>query len=146
MLVAAVLIVVAFLYWQRHLSRQPPSPSAIPVLLPLRLFSAGHGKLAYLYACAFMVWASTDVSLKKPWTDRQALQVNVTFYFQNVQHLDPFQAALRFLPVPVVGILACVSQVLHLADQTGRCRATSNTSPRSHDDLLRLRADMVSWS
>ena len=62
MLVAAVIILVAFLYWQRYLSRQAPSATAIPVLLPLRLFSVGRGKLAYLYACAFFVWASTDVS------------------------------------------------------------------------------------
>lgn len=40
------------------------------------------------------------------WGSFNALETILTFYFQDVQHLNPTEASLRFLPAPVSGAIS----------------------------------------
>ena len=51
------------------------------------------------------VFTSIRINVILIWSAFDAFEQIVNFFFQDVQHLSPLQAAVRFLPGPVSGVL-----------------------------------------
>lgn len=92
LIVVAVLLVAAFVLWQRHLektARRTP-------LVKLSVFKSLHFSVAMVVM--FLFFACFNGYL-----------VFITYHFQDYQGLSAIQTTLRFIPTGVVGVLtACI--------------------------------------
>ena len=93
LLIVSVLLLVAFFLWERYITTH----STRPPLMRLQLWTRANGRLAAVYMIGFVSWMGFVT-----------LSFHATLFYQQVQGLDPIQAFIRFLPMPVSGVLCNV--------------------------------------
>ncbi|KAI9036808.1 uncharacterized protein KD926_001263 [Aspergillus affinis] len=88
LLILSFIVLAIFVLWvgrQERLNR--------PALIPNSLWR--HKVFSCICINVFCVWAAFN-----------AFEQFQNFFFQEIQHISPFDSALRFLPMPVAGALA----------------------------------------
>jgi hypothetical protein len=90
LLVIGVALVGVFLGWEYHLIHR----TSFPPLMPLDIWMRAHGQFAAMQAVAFMEWACFTT-----------LTLWAMLYYQNYVGLNPMLTMIRFLPMPVTGII-----------------------------------------
>ena len=93
LLVISVLLLIAFFIWERYIT----SHSSRPPLMRLQLWTRANGRLAAVYLIGCVSWMGFV-----------SLGFHATLFYQQAQGLSPLQALLRFLPMPVSGVLCNV--------------------------------------
>lgn len=92
LIVVAVVLIVVFVLWQRHLEKAAGGHTQTPLMKVSVFrnprFGAGMCIMALFFACF------------------NGYLIFVTYYYQDYQGLSPIQTTLRFLPTGVVGLLA----------------------------------------
>ncbi|KAJ3478401.1 hypothetical protein NLG97_g8591 [Lecanicillium saksenae] len=92
LIIVAVALVTAFIFWERHLEKKNKSPP----LLKVSVFQNGRFSASMGVMC--MLFASFNGYL-----------VYTTIFYQDYQGLSALQTTLRFIPTGVVGVLMAVS-------------------------------------
>ncbi|TFK24819.1 efflux protein [Coprinopsis marcescibilis] len=100
LLIVGVILVTAFVFWQRYLEKiqnDPNAPYSVftpPPLMKVSIWARGNGRFAAMMMIAFVEWCSFMA-----WT------FWVQLYFQNYMQLSPLQTVIRILPMSVSGII-----------------------------------------
>ncbi|KAL1407970.1 hypothetical protein Q8F55_004767 [Vanrija albida] len=96
----SIVLIAAFFVWQWHLINR----TRFPPLLSLALFTRARGRLGAYYFVGFVAW-----------TGFASISYHVNLYYQQVKLTGPLGAVVRFLPVPVSGVICniIVAQVIH---------------------------------
>ncbi|PPQ92095.1 hypothetical protein CVT25_008261 [Psilocybe cyanescens] len=100
LLIVGVILLVIFIFWQRHLETiqdDPDAPyswSTPPPLMKLSLWTRGNGRFAAMMAIAFTNWCAFLGWLY--W---------VQLYYQNFEGFSAMQTVARLLPMFVFGIV-----------------------------------------
>ncbi|ORX39802.1 major facilitator superfamily domain-containing protein [Kockovaella imperatae] len=90
LLVISIFMLVAFFFWEKYIT----SKSTRPPLMRLQLWTRANGRLAAVYMIGCVSWMGFT-----------ALSFHATLFYQQAQELSPLQALVRFLPMPIMGIL-----------------------------------------
>jgi predicted MFS family arabinose efflux permease len=88
LIVVALIIIAAFVFWQRHLERTGKQTP----LMKVSIFKSGRFSAAMVIMALF--FSSFNCYL-----------IYTTYYFQDFQGLSAIQTTLRFIPTGVVGVL-----------------------------------------
>ena len=104
LLISGVALVVCFLLWERYLL----TSTSFPPLMPLDIWTRAHGRFAAMLAVAFLEWACFTT-----------LTLWAMLYYQNYRHLSPMQTMVRFLPMPVTGVICNVVVALTVGTING---------------------------
>ncbi|EAU84975.2 efflux protein [Coprinopsis cinerea okayama7 len=100
LLIVGVILVAAFLYWQRYLEKvqnDPNAPYSVwtpPPLMKMSIWTRGNGRFSAMMAIAFLEWCCF-----LGWS------FWIQLYYQNYVGLTPLKTVLRLLPMTVSGIL-----------------------------------------
>jgi predicted MFS family arabinose efflux permease len=97
LIIVSVILVVMFVFWQRHLEKK----GKLPPLLKVSVFRSGRFSAAMVIMALFF-------------SSFNGFLVYATYYYQDYQGLSPLQTTLRFIPTGVTGIItaAIVSQFI----------------------------------
>ena len=90
LLVIGVILIVSFLFWEQYVVKHLSSPP----LVSLEIWTRDHGRFGAMQAVAFMEWACFTT-----------LTFWIILYYQNYVRLDPIHTMIRFLPMPVTGVI-----------------------------------------
>lgn len=88
LIVVALLIIAAFVFWQHHLEKTGKQAP----LMKVSIFKSGRFSAAMVIMALF--FSSFNCYL-----------IYTTYYFQDFQGLSPIQTTLRYIPTGVVGVL-----------------------------------------
>ncbi|KAG8839514.1 hypothetical protein FRC18_010293 [Serendipita sp. 400] len=121
LLVSGPILVVIFLLWEHHLIAH----TSFPPLMPLNIWTRANGRFAAMIGVAFMEWACFTT-----------LTLWATLYYQNYQRLNPMQTMLRFLPMPVTGVICNVVVALTVGAINGAYLLALGTTATSLSALL----------
>ncbi|TXT04304.1 hypothetical protein VHUM_04191 [Vanrija humicola] len=96
----SIILIGAFFVWQWYLINK----TTFPPLLRLALFTRARGRLGAYYFVGFVAW-----------TGFASISYHVNLYYQQVKLTGPLGAVVRFLPVPISGIICniIVAKVIH---------------------------------
>lgn len=93
LLILGVLLLGVFLLWEHHLTVR----TTYPPLLSLEIWTRAGGKFSAMQGVGFVVWCCfTSLTF---WS---------MLYYQNYVGLDPIHTMIRFLPMPITGVLCNV--------------------------------------
>ncbi|CAG7851836.1 SubName: Full=Related to aminotriazole resistance protein {ECO:0000313/EMBL:CCA74681.1} [Serendipita indica DSM 11827] len=121
LLIGGVALIVCFLLWERYLINS----TSFPPLMPLDIWTRAHGRFAAMLAVAFLEWACFTT-----------LTLWAMLYYQNYQHLSPIQTMVRFLPMPVTGVICNVVVALTVGAINGAYLLALGTTATSLSALL----------
>jgi hypothetical protein len=98
LIVISVILVVLFVFWQRHLEKKV---GGLPPLLKVSVFRSAKFSAAMVIMALFF-------------SSFNGFLVYATYYFQDFQGLSPLQTTLRFIPTGATGVLTAfvVSQFI----------------------------------
>lgn len=93
LLIIGVVVLALFLGWEYYLVHR----KSFPPLMPLDIWTRDHGRFAAMQVVGFMEWACFT-----------NLTMYAMLYYQNYVGLNPLLAMIRFLPMPVTGVICNV--------------------------------------
>ncbi|KZS91971.1 putative efflux transporter [Sistotremastrum niveocremeum HHB9708] len=97
LLITSVVFLAAFIAWEKYLQDH----TEFPPLMPLTIWTRGHGKFAVMQLIAFFEWSGF-----LSWA------FWATIYYQSYREFTPMLTVVRFLPMTVTGILCNVAVAL----------------------------------
>jgi hypothetical protein len=115
LLVVGVILLGVFIAWEHYLIQR----TSFPPIMPLDIWTRAHGQFAAMQAVGFMNWACF-----------MGFGFWATLYYQNYLGLSPIQTVLRFLPMPVMGVICNVLVALVVGRISGAyllCKWLSTT-------------------
>lgn len=95
-LVASVLLILAFGWWEYRLESRGGRP-----IVKLSMLAAQRGKMALVALCGFLCFVAVS-----GWV------LLVSLYYQDIRGLSPFNSAVHTLPASVVGVFAAGAVLL----------------------------------
>ncbi|KAG8794647.1 hypothetical protein FRC17_008264, partial [Serendipita sp. 399] len=121
LLVTGPILIVIFLLWEYYLITH----TSFPPLMPLNIWTRAEGRFAAMIGVASMEWACFTT-----------LTLWATLYYQNYAKLSPMQTMLRFLPMPVTGIICNIVVALTVGAINGAYLLALGTTATSLSALL----------
>lgn len=104
LLIIGVALIAAFLVWEHYLTTK----TSFPPLMATSIWTRANGTFAAMQGVAFLAWACFNTLIF--WA---------TLYYQNYVKLDPIHTSLRFLPMPVTGVICNVVVALVVGSISG---------------------------
>ncbi|KIM24280.1 hypothetical protein M408DRAFT_233993 [Serendipita vermifera MAFF 305830] len=120
-LVIGILLLILFLLWEHYVVTHFSSPP----LVSLDIWTRDHGRFGAMQAVAFLEWACFTT-----------LTFWAILYYQNYVRLDPIHTMIRFLPMPVTGVLINVVVALTVGAVNGAYLLALGTAATSTAALL----------
>jgi hypothetical protein len=104
LLILGIVLVAMFLFWEHYLR----SRTNFPPLMPLDIWTRAKGRFAAMQGVGFLALACFN-----------AFTFWSTLYYQNYVGLDPIHTVLRFIPMPIAGVICNVIVALLVGHISG---------------------------